>query len=143
MSDLDALEAKAKAATPGPWKQGAEDECEGHEVQDVANSALVATTHYGEFKDDHTFSPDAAFISVANPSAILALCARVRVAEQERIDLREDVLARTSQIVELEAQLQQVRDALQGLLTTAAAHDCWGEEVKAAQAALAASGGVA
>jgi hypothetical protein len=69
--DLSALERLAKAATPGPWRNGA-DPC-----------------HFDspEVTDDKTFSyyvktdADAAFIAALSPSTALALIAHIRKLE--------------------------------------------------------------
>jgi hypothetical protein len=80
--DLDKLEALAKAATPGPWRLSEKeiivysaDEQHGYNVHDMKGGG-----HEGMLENH---KKDAAFIAAANPSAVLALIARVRELETE------------------------------------------------------------
>jgi hypothetical protein len=62
--DLDDLEAKAKAATPGPWK----------DLGGLVNAAESVVAY-------EVMPPDRAFIAATNPAAVLELLRRLRVAE--------------------------------------------------------------
>jgi hypothetical protein len=75
MDDLSKLEAKAKAATPGPWVGGREMTREGNCRIWTADGKYVASP-YGP-NEAH----DAAFIAAINPSVVLGLIARIRAAE--------------------------------------------------------------
>lgn len=72
--DLDALEAVASAATPGPWS------C-------PTRFAVVAPAWNADAKYAYeqvavtTLKRDAAFVAAANPATVLALIERVRRAE--------------------------------------------------------------
>lgn len=83
--DLDALEAAAKAATPGPWKNAA-----GYKIKVTATG-----THCASAWERYTYEPDkeitsekaqanAVFIAAANPAVVLELIAEVRKARAER-----------------------------------------------------------
>lgn len=80
MIDLDALEAAASIATPGPWV------CLSDERRILATKAdrseVLVCDDFG------MISPNRAFIAVANPAVILALCARVRELEQTEAEAR-------------------------------------------------------
>jgi hypothetical protein len=81
MLDLDELEAKARAATPGKWciKLGQATFGDGSQVAYVMQDA----------PDPHAVIAyevaltDAAHIAAANPATVLALIERVRRAERE------------------------------------------------------------
>ena len=83
--DLDAIEAAAKAATPGAWER------DGHQVCPVSdqNSSLASFSKRG----------DAEFVAKAQPSIVLELIRRLRAAEAlaasriETIPVETQVLA--------------------------------------------------
>ena len=81
--ELSALEAKAKAATPGPWETK-----EGPDFSEIlANSkniALVGSQH-----------KDAAYIATANPAVVLELIKDLRQARKERDWLAEKLESNT------------------------------------------------
>ena len=96
MSDLDALEARAEKATPGPYSVEGRLTVIGEPVGPFVviggDSAAVAEVH-----DDGApgeAEANAAYIAACDPQAILALIARVREAEArvERSEAREGVL---------------------------------------------------
>jgi hypothetical protein len=72
MLDLDSLEAKAKAATPGPWRYGYEPGFCG-ELIDPTGEMIASFA-------DEPAARDAEFIAAANPAAILALIRELREA---------------------------------------------------------------
>lgn len=86
--DLDALEAKAKAATPGPWMLDGmgEDEPEVNywahrfvgtaEPNEAGSHEIIATS-----EDGH--GPNAEYIAAADPKTILAMIAALRAAAVE------------------------------------------------------------
>lgn len=77
--DIEALEAAAKAATPGPWVRGRyggiypDDEC--------ARGPCIVHARYS----DHTSRPNAeaneAFVAATNPKVVLGLLRQLRDAE--------------------------------------------------------------
>lgn len=72
--DLDALEAVARAATPGPWEF-----CDAHVIPRVeCGSADIA--------EEVANLDNAVHISVFDPSTVLALIGRVREAEAELLE---------------------------------------------------------
>lgn len=85
--DLDALEAVARAATPGPW-----EESETVMWDDETPQALVKTPDGALTWDDHgglVFTPvDAAHIASFDPPTVLSLIGRVREAEAERDEFK-------------------------------------------------------
>ena len=74
--NLDALEALAKAATPGPWNWHYSN---GSIIVDGPESDKVATIHVG--MDNQPAEHKARFIAAANPETVLALIALVRELE--------------------------------------------------------------
>lgn len=75
--ELDALEAAAKAATPGPWK------CPGRALvvsRMDSSEQLVCDCLSKQFAQA---PKDAAFIAAANPAAVLDLIAELRQAKEE------------------------------------------------------------
>ena len=81
--NLDNLESKAKAATPGPWKSAY---VKGHAFDQV-----FVEVNGGEFLCDvyGKTSVDAAYIASANPATMLALIAHIRELKAENVALRE------------------------------------------------------
>jgi hypothetical protein len=85
--NLEALEAIAKAATPGPWQWD-------HKYGDEGDTGLALTNdtraevvgaynyHCCSFRDDPTVEDrDAEYIATFDPPTVLALIARIREAE--------------------------------------------------------------
>lgn len=78
--DIDAMEAAARAATPGPWVHRRDglpelnNQCEIVESADSADSLIV-------YQKMHNIN-DAAHIAAANPGAVLALIAVARAARE-------------------------------------------------------------
>lgn len=118
MSDLDlgALEALARAATPGPWRASDVDDGD-HTILNVDDWA-IGSAYQGERDQLH--------IAANSPTTTLALIARLREAERESDRLRHgqaiegdfvcpDSLALTAaqaRIAELEAALVSAVDLL-------------------------------
>lgn len=99
MTDLDELEALAKAATPGPWNdRGTSIDDFGREYE-ASLSFEWTPNGIGDPGLNDNFLNDAAFIAAANPTTLLALIARVRAAEgdKRRMDwlVSQDVDVRT------------------------------------------------
>jgi len=69
--DLDELEAKAKAETPGEWRSSPYDERRSHIFSFPAVNEVVEAAK----------NADAAFIAAANPAVVLELLRRLRAAE--------------------------------------------------------------
>lgn len=85
MIDLDDLEAKARAATPGPWDNHS---INGEPIESVWMAAgdVVATWAIKEPRFEFhapQAREDAAFIAAANPTTVLKLVERVRAAEAD------------------------------------------------------------
>lgn len=67
-ADLDDLERKADAATPGPW------ECR---VTPIIECSTLRWAQ-GDMADPGRHEADAAFIAAANPATVKALIAEIR-----------------------------------------------------------------
>jgi hypothetical protein len=76
MIDLDALEAAARAATPGPWvRDGTGIYSPDGRITDVQQEpGYIGSPDFNNSK----------YIALANPAAILALVGRLRDAESDR-----------------------------------------------------------
>ena len=72
-AERDALEAAAKAATPGPWKQYA---C--YDIVD--NKGLIIAQGMPKGRCE-----DFTYIAAANPEAVLSMIAELRQAERRRL----------------------------------------------------------
>lgn len=123
--DLDALEALAKAATPGPWESwNVDDETievragtalkggRSHRTTDM----IVEYDVYGFDLDEPDFvrrEADADFIAATDPSTVLALIAELRQERTRADEYRDDIEYRQS--VKLYAehaeQMERERDA--------------------------------
>lgn len=105
MIDLDALEAAASIATPGPWV------CLSDERRILATKAdrseVLVCDDFG------MISPNRAFIAVANPAVILALCARVRELEAALALQKKLTDGFSSAVFELEAREAEARFILE------------------------------
>ncbi len=94
MTDLDELEQLARAATPGEWKYRHHPRLGGFVEAPMSrgmNYGLeVLGDDYTGYGDDEQKSADAQYIAAANPATLLVLLDRLRKAEAEREQLRED-----------------------------------------------------
>jgi hypothetical protein len=74
--DIDKLEALARAATPGPWREGQVEVWNvfvpGHGSLGPERVLLRMNQHFEKFRDDATF------IAAANPDVVLDLLAEHR-----------------------------------------------------------------
>ena len=83
--DLDQLEARAKAATPGPWRNAA-----GYKIKVAATGTHCAsawsryTYETGKEITDEQAKANATYIAAANPAVVLELVAELRKARAER-----------------------------------------------------------
>jgi hypothetical protein len=77
LPSLDALEAAAKAATPGPWEVHRPDD--SHTDVTTGENADGMRTLIADM--DLSSRADAHFIALANPAVVLGLVERVRKAE--------------------------------------------------------------
>jgi hypothetical protein len=82
MIDIDALEALAKAATPGPWEGSAYG---GVHPTGRGGSIVTALTKSGMYDG---WAGNAPYIAAANPTAILALVAEVRALRAGEPNMR-------------------------------------------------------
>ena len=93
--EVDALEAAAKAATPGPFTIP-----EGYKIYAVEKHFASAFERYSYNKDEVIDSEqakaNAAFIAAADPSLILNLIAELRQAKEECLH-HEDYIAELEQ----------------------------------------------
>lgn len=111
--DLDALEAAARKATPGPWEFSPDDgsalDADAVVVLDEAGDEALTVTAWIEAKD-------AEFIAAVNPSTVLALVAELR-QERERADGAELALQEQwyANDAVLKADLTRVQDALEAV----------------------------
>ena len=78
-TELDALEAAAKAATPGPWKDSFDD------VLAYKDNLLCEyrTLRIKSIDIDIDGENNAAYIAAANPTAILELIAELRETKRK------------------------------------------------------------
>ena len=112
-TELSALEAAAKAATPGPW------DCGGVEVFLGEWNPLIAMCNSED---------NAAFITAANPAAILSLIAELRQARKER-----DWLVQTIKEYPICPPLQyRNEDECKNIERTMTCEDCWLQAAKEA-----------
>lgn len=93
--DLDALQAKAEAATPGTWDTNQFDD-----QHTIGNGLRAGEGRYcvaGNIRRAN----DAAFIAAANPAVVLELVARLRAAEAraDRLEAENAELRTTAQAV--------------------------------------------
>ena len=126
--DLDALEALAKAATPGPWTHYETMQADNHVT---AGGGILTGTHVcGPTYE----KKNAAFIATADPSTVLALIAELR-QERERAnenadaargqnDLNRELWAALSRAEETIEKVRNLpRHELNALVTAVDAHD--------------------
>ena len=86
--DTSALLAAARAATKGPWRVSAfEEAAEGKERVVMGADNYGVAWIMGRTLAEHV--RDALFLSLANPSAIEALCLWLEKVERENAELRK------------------------------------------------------
>lgn len=88
--DLDALEAAAKAATPGPWTLWSNNRISTHQYVKTEDDWTLVAADSG-YTDRSSFDQrtrDLGYIAAANPQVVLALIERLRKAEEETRALR-------------------------------------------------------
>ena len=87
--DLDALEATAKTATPGPWEDLSNhpDHLRGtinKGAKHIAGCSWFETPKKEQYVSVEEALANAAYIAAANPATVLELIAEVRKARAER-----------------------------------------------------------
>jgi hypothetical protein len=92
--DLDELESKAKAATPGEW-QHEDGRNVGLYIDGRFEYSLVAYCGGPDRENMHEGPANAAYIASANPATILALVALIRRLQAENDDLMEQLVIRS------------------------------------------------
>jgi hypothetical protein len=94
--DMDAIEARAKLATPGPWDVERRDYDNLHDCQGDRSRVVLSRDTFGGWETQTGLVPtaDAEFIAHARED-VPALCARVRELEARRDELLA-TLARVS-----------------------------------------------
>lgn len=98
--DLDALEAVARAATPGPWHQGAHYIGAGGEPYDP--DAVVGQA---------SILCDAEHIATFDPPTVRALITRLREAERHNVQLLREAVKREARVRGAEAVIAAARHA--------------------------------
>ena len=120
-AELNALEAAAKAATPGPWVRDGSLSIYGPHLQQSQHSngrIFIANVSAGRNRDDPAFGDDgssitgdghadAAYIAAANPAAILDLIAELR---QTRAEM-DFILEQVDEIFDADDLLQAAKEA--------------------------------
>ena len=103
--DLDALEAVARAATPGPWHQGAHYIGAGGEPYDP--EAVVGQA---------SILCDAEHIAAFDPPTVRALITRVREAERHNVQLLREAVKREGRVRRAEGAIAEAlnHDPLHG-----------------------------
>lgn len=89
--DLDALQAAAEAATPGPWNVNY-TKLNGKVIHwhvadrkhGTMNAVAMADEDQGELREHSELRANGEFIAAANPAVVLALIDRLRKAEAAR-----------------------------------------------------------
>lgn len=94
---LDALEAAAKVATPGPWREAP--------LYDRIDSPMQVIGEHNRIVADCGHSIDSQFITAANPAVVLDLIAELRKARAELNWLAEK-LARIARIYHMSMGLK-------------------------------------
>lgn len=89
--NLDDLEAKAKAATPGPWEDVSELAPDLDRYSRSIYSEGYKGLLIGRISQNGAHDADAAFIATANPATVLALIARIRELEAREADVRDEL----------------------------------------------------
>lgn len=80
--DLDAIEAAARAATPGPWEhQPAFFDNAVTQNRCLYGASVKGPFYIGSYEDRGFSDEDAAYIAALSPDVALALVARVRELE--------------------------------------------------------------
>lgn len=103
--DLDALEAVARAATPGPWHQGAHYIGAGgepHDPEAVVGQAPILC--------------DAEHIAAFDPPTVRALITRLREAERHNVQLLREAVKREGRVRRAEGAIAEAlnHDPLHG-----------------------------
>ena len=101
--DLDELESKAKAATPGPWKCVAHVESLLLGVQSVDGVPISVIAGDRPLTNMRQAIADNAHIAAANPATILALVDRIRELEE----MNERQRARETRLVEALVSIEE------------------------------------
>lgn len=121
--DLDALEAVARAATPGPWRTG----WDGQEFYVIPESSTDLWDRVAEFtfaiypgssdQQDECDTANAKHIAAFDPATVLALIERVREAEA-RVAFAAAIVSgdatfdRYAELDAAKATIERVREAL-------------------------------
>ena len=111
--DLDALEATAKAATPGPWRHPGRALVVSRMSED---EPLVCDCISEQFAQA---PKNAAYIAAANPAVVLALIATVRQAQAERDWLANDIATKDGNCPPI------LQDCTDIVCTTDVCQQCW------------------
>lgn len=104
--NLDDLEAKAKAATPGPWEcSEVRTQC-GRAFRIGSGEMLEAGKGCCIIYDDYPGNPEnerkanAAHIAAANPATVLELIRRFRELEAEKARARNEALEEAAKVAD-------------------------------------------
>lgn len=119
--DLDALEAVARDATPGPWIADPPSAWDTDDVGGYQLQAAVRVKDSGSITwDDHggeVFKPaDAEFIATFDPPTVRALITRLREAERHNVQLLREAVKREGRVKRAEGAIAEAlnHDPLHG-----------------------------
>ena len=115
--DLDELDAKAKAATPGPWKCVAHVESLLLGVLSVDGVPISVIAGNRPLTNTRQAIADNAYIASANPATMLALTARIRELEE----LIDEICEYRNTVARFEPDTQEKLDAYERVRTQTAA----------------------
>jgi hypothetical protein len=107
--DLDELESKAKAATPGPWKCVARPGALLMGVLSVDRVPISVIAGNRPLTNTRQAIADNAHIAAANPETMLALIAHIRELEADNKDFLEQIAVQTESV--LFKELQEIMKA--------------------------------
>ncbi len=108
--ELEDLERKARAATPGPWtRKKPSSDTEGWAMGVAVAGTPGRQTVYANPPGGSFPSADCDFIAAANPAVVLALIA----AAKERDELRAEVDAAGAERCRLHGMLKRLRGELE------------------------------
>ena len=108
--DLDALEAVARAATPGPWTYKPT-------ILGLPNTTVMAgDDQLGYICVGHFLAPNATHIAAFDPPTVLALITRIREAERHNVQLLREAVKREGRVRRAEGAIAEAlnHDPLHG-----------------------------
>lgn len=113
--DLDDIERKAKAATPGPWKLVGTVEQDGGDCEDIIPTGVSCSTYCYGGSAERAKDVDLDFIAAANPATIIELVRRLRDAEAENKGLAQALDRQVVAADQIAGRLLKVEEELDEL----------------------------